>query len=113
MSCTPTTDVDRGHLARRADLLWGTPEEARKANSDSLFFNITPQLNSFNQAMRQGIWGRLEDAVYEDVEVDRLRISVFAGPVLADDDRTYRGVKVPDEFWKVISFVNELPEFKT
>src|ERR687897_2009166 len=29
--------LDRGHVARRSDLLWGTPDEARAANSDSFF----------------------------------------------------------------------------
>ncbi|MEO6511943.1 MAG: DNA/RNA non-specific endonuclease, partial [Nocardioides sp.] len=41
-------DLDRGHIARRADLLWGTLEEAQQANHDSFFFtNITPQMNDF------------------------------------------------------------------
>ena len=97
--------LDRGHLARRADLLWGPPEEADRANRDSFFFtNITPQLDAFNQAARNGLWGRLEDALYEDVEVDDLKVSVIAGPVFGDDDRVYRGVPVPREFWKVIAF---------
>ncbi len=61
--------IDRGHLARRADLTWG------------------------------------EDAVYEEVEVQHLRISVLGGPVLADGDQVYRGVALPKEFWKVVIFV--------
>ncbi|MFC5290348.1 DNA/RNA non-specific endonuclease [Actinokineospora guangxiensis] len=97
--------LDRGHLARRADLLWGSREEADRANRDSFFFtNITPQLDAFNQAARDGLWGRLEDALYEDVEVDDLRVSVIAGPVFGEDDRVYRGVAVPREFWKVIAY---------
>ena len=37
-------DLDRGHIARRSDLLWGTLTEARQANTDSFYFtNITPQ----------------------------------------------------------------------
>ena len=43
--------LDRGHIARRADLLWGTREEAQRANMDSfLFTNIAPQLDDFNQS---------------------------------------------------------------
>ena len=43
--------LDRGHIARRSDLLWGTLAEARTANSDSFFFtNITPQIDDFNQS---------------------------------------------------------------
>ena len=97
--------LDRGHLARRADLTWGTAAEAAQANTDSFFFtNIAPQLDAFNQASRYGVWGRLEDALYEAVTVDRLRISVFGGPVLRDDDLVYRGVQVPREFWKAIAW---------
>jgi DNA/RNA endonuclease G (NUC1) len=37
-------DLDRGHIARRSDLLWGALNEAQLANSDSFHFtNITPQ----------------------------------------------------------------------
>ncbi len=100
--------LDRGHLARRADLTWGAAAEAARANTDSFFFtNIAPQIDSFNQASRWGVWGRLEDALYEAVTVDRLRISVFGGPVLRDDDLVYRGVLVPREFWKVIAWEEE------
>lgn len=97
--------LDRGHLARRADLTWGSAAEAAQANTDSFFFtNISPQKDDFNQASRSGVWGRLEDTLYEAVTVDRLRISVYAGPVLRDDDRVYRGVALPREFWKVIAW---------
>lgn len=98
--------IDRGHIARRADLTWGPAPEAEKANADSFFFtNIAPQMDDFNQGGRGGVWGRLEEALYSEVEVDRHRISVMAGPILAADDREYRGVRIPREFWKVIAFV--------
>ncbi|MGY2122391.1 DNA/RNA non-specific endonuclease [Nocardia gipuzkoensis] len=97
--------LDRGHLARRADLLWGSLPEAAKANKDSFFYtNITPQMDDFNQSARDGIWGRLEDAVFADVDVDDLKVSAFGGPVCTDDDREFREVKIPREFWKVIAF---------
>lgn len=98
--------LDRGHIARRADLLWGGLAEARRANTDSFFFtNITPQMDNFNQSMRGGLWGRLEDAVFEDAEVEGLKVSAFGGPVFHDDDREFRGIQIPREFWKVIAFV--------
>lgn len=98
--------LDRGHLARRADLLWGSLSEATKANTDSFFYtNITPQMDDFNQSAREGVWGKLEDAVFADVEVDDLKVSAFGGPVFADDDREFRRVKIPREFWKVLVFV--------
>ncbi|MGY1960779.1 DNA/RNA non-specific endonuclease [Nocardia gipuzkoensis] len=98
--------LDRGHLARRADLLWGGPAEAATANKDSFFYtNITPQMDDFNPSARNGLWGRLEDAVFVDASVDDLKVSAFGGPVFADDDREFRQVKIPREFWKIIAFV--------
>jgi endonuclease G len=98
-------DLDRGHIARRQDLLWGSMEDARRANVDSFFYtNMTPQHKAFNQSASGGIWGSLENAIYEDLEVHDLRLSLFGGPILRDDDREYRGVKVPKDFWKVIYF---------
>ncbi len=48
--------LDRGHLARRADLVWGTLSEAKSANIDSFFFtNITPQMDDFNQSSKDGV----------------------------------------------------------
>ncbi|MBW0274656.1 DNA/RNA endonuclease [Nocardia sp. MH4] len=100
--------LDRGHLARRADLLWGSMPEAEQANVDSFFYtNITPQMDDFNQSSRNGVWGRLEDAVFADVDIDDLKVSVFGGPVFAADDRVHRGVALPREYWKVICFVED------
>jgi hypothetical protein len=47
----------------------------------------------------------LEDALFDDVEVDDLRVSVSGGPVFTTDDRVFRNVALPREFWKVITFV--------
>lgn len=97
--------LDRGHVARRADLLWGELDETQQANRDSFYFsNITPQMDDFNQSSQNGIWGRLENALYEDVDVEDLRVNVFAGPVFRADDRLYRGVALPSEYWKMLVF---------
>jgi endonuclease G len=97
--------LDRGHIARRADLVWGSLPVAKKANTDSFYFtNITPQMDDFNQSSRDGVWGKLEDAVFADVDVEDMRISAFGGPVFNTDDRLYRGVKLPREYWKVLAF---------
>ena len=61
-------------------------------------------MEDFNQSRQAGIWGRLENALYEDVEIDDLRSSVFAGPVLRDEDQHYRGYQLPIEYWKIILF---------
>lgn len=100
--------LDRGHIARRVDILWGDPAEARRANADSFYFtNIAPQMDDFNQSGRAGLWGRLENAVFADVAVDGLKVSVFGGPVFRDDDRRFRGTGIPREFWKVLAFVED------
>lgn len=111
-SCTAANRLDRGHLARRADLLWGPLAEANRANSDSFFFtNITPQMDDFNQSSKDGVWGRLEDTVFADVDVQDLKVSAFGGPVFHDDDRVYREPRLPREYWKVLAYV-ERGEFK-
>jgi endonuclease G len=98
-------DLDRGHIARRQDLLWGPEEEAARANVDSFFYtNMTPQHAGFNQSGAGGIWGELENAIFSDLEVHLLRISVLGGPILRDDDREYRGILIPSDFWKIIYF---------
>ena len=99
-------DLDRGHLARRSDLLWGTLDEARAGNEDSFFFtNIAPQMNDFNQSGLDGVWGLLEDAVLEQAGLERRRLTLFGGPVLTDDDVVYRDVLIPGAFWKVVVYV--------
>jgi endonuclease G len=101
-----TNSLDRGHIARRADLVWGSLEEAHIANKDSFYFtNICPQMDKFNQGNKGGIWGKLEDAVFEEVEVENLRVSLFGGPVFHENDQSYRNIKLPREFWKIILFV--------
>jgi endonuclease G, mitochondrial len=99
-------DLDRGHLARRSDLLWGSLAEARAANDDSFFFtNIAPQMNDFNQSGLDGVWGLLEDAVLEQAGLEGRRLTLFGGPVLTDDDVMHRGVRIPGAYWKVVVYV--------
>ncbi len=48
--------LDRGHLARRVDLLWGEMPEAQAANRDSFYYtNIAPQMDDFNQSRQDGL----------------------------------------------------------
>ena len=88
------------------DLVWGPADEANRANFDSFYFtNITPQMNNFNQSFRHGLWGLLENAILEQTSLEKRRVSVFAGPILTDDDVPYRGTLVPKAFWKVLVYV--------
>lgn len=107
--------LDKGHIARRADLCWGAIDEARQGNYDSFYYtNIVPQHEAFNQSdntdddPQGGVWGRLENTVFDSQAPHQLRISVMGGPVFGPRDRKFEqngvGCLVPNEFWKVIAF---------
>lgn len=97
--------LDRGHLVRRLDPAWGDSDaEAKLANDDTFHFtNCTPQHEDFNQ--NKTTWAGLEDYILENADNRDLRVSVFTGPVLAADDDVYKGVKLPRQFWKVVTMV--------
>jgi endonuclease G len=96
-------DLDRGHLVRRRDPVWGAPEVAARANADTFrYTNAAPQATGFNQSKE--LWLGLEDHVLEHARAHRLRLSVFTGPVLAAGDPPYRGIRVPLRFWKIAAW---------
>ena len=96
-------DLDRGHLVRRNDPVWGDPAVAARANTDTFrFTNAAPQASGFNQSKE--LWLGLEDHVLEHARVNELKLSVFTGPVLADDDPPYRGIRIPMRFWKIAAW---------
>lgn len=97
-------DLDRGHLVRRNDPVWGDPAEAERAESQTFFYtNAAPQAASFNQDRE--LWAGLEDHLLDNAGDNDRRLVVFTGPVLADDDPAYRGIRVPLLFWKIGGFV--------
>jgi endonuclease G len=103
--------IDRGHIARRADLTWGSEPEATQANADSMFFtNITPQAADFNKplpkTLNKGLWGELEDTVFDEIlSIDDRRLSVFGGPVLdPEKDFPFKDVLIPRSFWKIVAY---------
>lgn len=96
-------DYDRGHLVRRRDPGWGTPEQARAATEATFAYpNAAPQAAAFNQSPE--LWVGLEDHVLAYAEATALRISVFTAPVLAPGDPEYRGIRIPRRFWKVAAW---------
>ena len=100
-------DLDRGHLVRRLDPAWGdTLEQAKVANDDTFHFtNCCPQHKNFNQ--NDTTWAGLEDYILDNAIAQDLRVSVFTGPVLSDQDPHYRGVQLPRQFWKVVAMGKE------
>jgi endonuclease G len=97
-------DLDRGHLVRREDPNWGTEEEAHIANGDTFHFtNCSPQMHAMNAVT----WVGLENYVLKNARVWQDRVSVYTGPVFGEDDLTYRGVRIPLAFWKVLAFISD------
>ncbi|MCS5718068.1 DNA/RNA non-specific endonuclease [Herbiconiux sp. CPCC 205763] len=93
-------DLDRGHLVRRRDPVWGDAATAATANIDTFTYtNAAPQAAQFNQSKE--LWNGLEDYVLAYAETYRQRLSVFTGPVLGEADPEYRGARIPLRFWKI------------
>ncbi len=105
--------LDKGHLVRREDVLWGSVPEAKLANRATFFYtNAAPQHRNFNQDE----WVKLEDWVLDHATEFSYRLCVFTGPVLRSNDpvltdlpsnlRTAFPVagpaQIPAAFWKVI-----------
>ena len=96
-------DLDRGHLVRRRDPVWGEPAVAAVANAETFCFtNAAPQVAAFNQS--KDLWLGLEDYLLAHAEVTDTRLTVLTGPVLDAGDPVYRGVQVPRAFWKVAAW---------
>jgi endonuclease G, mitochondrial len=99
--------LDRGHLVRRLDPVWGPSATAAKtANDDTFHFtNCTPQHHDFNAG--QTLWAGLEDYILDHADNLRFRVCVFTGPVFAADDDQYRGLQLPRQFWKVAAMIKQ------
>lgn len=100
---------DRGHLVRRVDPCWGDDETSLAAELDTFkWVNCTPQHKKLNQ--KGGIWYQLEQHIIEKGVKNKTGadISVFAGPVLADNDKVFKVkyndayLQIPVVYWKVI-----------
>lgn len=97
-------DLDRGHMVRREDPVWGTKKLATQANEDTFHYtNAAPQHKDLNQKT----WLALEDLVLKYAKAKDMKITVLTGPVMKNDDREYRHIKLPREFWKIVILVDE------
>ena len=96
-------DLDRGHLVRRLDPVWGG--DAERANEHTFHFtNCSPQHRHLNQKT----WLELENYILQNAGSHGLKVNVFTGPVFRDDDMLYRGeYRIPAEFWKVVAMVKD------
>ena len=101
---------DKGHIVRREDVAWGNSyDELRRANGDTYHVtNCSPQIESFNRAGSDGLWGELENLVLKQAKTERY--SLFAGPVFRKNDHLFLGVDdagpisvpIPRQFWKIV-----------
>jgi endonuclease G len=99
-------DFDRGHLVRRRDPGWGP--DAVQANADTFSYaNAAPQASRFNQSPE--LWLGLEDHVLAYARQWDQRLVVVSGPVFADDDPEYRGVRIPRRFYKIAAYLLPQP----
>ena len=60
--------------------------------------------------MSGGVWGAFEDHLVDQIAGFGKRVSIFAGPVLADDDPSWDfgagDIQYPVRFWKIIAGVD-------
>jgi endonuclease G len=111
------TAFDKGHLVRRDDVCWGARglsgdekfRDIQKGNGDTYHTtNCSPQVKGFNQAVGEDNWGDLEKMIQRETGAET--VILFAGPVLAEDDREFQGrdlngevwVPIPSRYWKVV-----------
>lgn len=99
-------DLDYGHLVRRLDPAWGEPEVVQIANDDTFFLtNCAPQHKNLNR--NKSTWAGLEDYILSQAIADQDRVTVFTGPVFGLADRPFRGVLLPQQFWKLVALVKQ------
>lgn len=107
----------KGHLVRRLDPCWGNDDLALLAEEDTFHWtNCSPQVGFFNQGTAGpstpgtgggALWRAVENYVLRNAVADKQRVTSFTGPIFTDDDRPYRGVRVPGRFFKVTVWVEE------
>jgi endonuclease G len=99
--------IDRGHLVRRLDPVWGPQDVADRAGQDTFHYtNAAPQEHIYNSET----WGNLEDFVLARADARDHKATVITGPILRPDDDFYgEGLKggpwqIPWSFWKIAVF---------
>lgn len=103
------SDFHRGHMTKREDPQWGNTKKEALAAARATFYysNCVPQLGELNSKD----WGKLESYILSKVCIpEMLRINVFTGPVLADEDPFFvtkvenKNIQLPTLFWKVVYY---------
>jgi endonuclease G len=103
------SNFQQGHLVKREDPEWGDNTIALEAGRNTFIYtNCVPQHRKLNQE----IWEELENNILHKGAIDmKLKISVFTGPVLSENDGVFvtrvddQEVKIPNLFWKIVTWM--------
>ncbi|MDJ0638063.1 MAG: DNA/RNA non-specific endonuclease [Paracoccaceae bacterium] len=105
----------RGHLVRRIDPAWGSDARALAAERDTFHWtNAAPQVGFFNQGTADeddpgtgngNLWRAAENYVLRNAVAEDQRVVSFTGPVFRNNDRPFRHIKIPQDFFKVTVWV--------
>lgn len=101
-------DLDRGHMVRRLDPVWG--ENAVQADADTFAYtNAALQHKDLNRKE----WAALEEHILTHARTTEQKMSVFTGPVFNPDDpvfdnggKVHPSTQIPQQFWKVAVWNN-------
>ena len=101
-------DLDRGHMVRRLDPVWG--EKAEQANSDTFVYtNCALQHKDLNRKE----WVALEEHILNNARTTDKKMTVLTGPVFSSKDpifdnggRVSPPTHIPQQFWKVAVWNN-------
>lgn len=96
----------RGHLVKRTDSSWGTPDRAMRGQADTFHFtNCAPQHEGFNPIATR--WAGVENWITDKSDVLNIRVTVFSGPIFGDHGPSINGIQIPMRFWKIIVWVED------
>ena len=100
-------DLDRGHLVRRLDPVWGDDSTARTANQDTFTYpNAAPQAAALQPG--QGTLGRSGGPRARPMPANTTPGSASSpGPSSTAGDLPYRGIQIPRKFWKIAAWTME------
>lgn len=100
--------INRGHLAAKADFVYGSLQTAT-----FWYLNAAPQWSTFNS----GNWQRIEDAVRRFIDKEKFNIDVYTGvhgqmslanakgkqtPMYLYADGKKKALPIPQYYWKVV-----------
>lgn len=98
-------DIDRGHMVRRLDPVWGDEATAALADFDTFTYdNSNPQHKGLNRKE----WVGLEDHVLEHSRDTGSKVTVFTGsvnrtddPLFDNDGRVDPAIQIPLDYFKI------------